>query len=127
MFHIILREFLYKENGQIAGIVSDVSSRETRLGEWDLTLSVLYSENMSHYNPAIDRKTIIWGVPKEKKPFRGTILGNVRIRYRNESAATVTIRDPYFIRQFYLVDKGDYVTHGVEIAQTQRSNSRHSS
>jgi hypothetical protein len=74
--------------------------------------------------PAINTSEAIFGVPGFKKSYRGTLVGNIRIRYRTEAWATVFVRDPYRIRQYLLLDKGDYVTHGPEISQNQRATPR---
>lgn len=67
---------------------------------------------------------LIWGIPPFRKPFHGNLIGNIKIRYRNDDFAKVYIRDPIRIREFTLKDMGDYVTHGIELAQNQRTKPR---
>lgn len=67
---------------------------------------------------------VVFGVPGHKKPYRGNLVGNIRIKYRMDDYAKIYVRDPYRIREYLLIDKGDYVTNGDETAQNQRTTPR---
>lgn len=82
------------------------------------------SISMGSSSSNIGTQLHMFGIPIERKPYRGSIIGNVKIRYRSSNLASVYIRDPVRIREFTLRDMGDYVTHGVEIAQNQRDTPR---
>lgn len=69
-------------------------------------------------------KGVIWGVPGYKKPYRGNLVGNIRIKYRTDNYAKIYVRDPVRLREYLLIDEGEYVTTGMEMGQNQRGDPR---
>lgn len=67
---------------------------------------------------------VIFGNPQWRKPYRGNLVGNIRIKYRLQDYAKVYVRDPHRIRCYLLKDMGEYVTHGIELEQTHRTQPR---
>lgn len=74
--------------------------------------------------PGIDVSHVIFGNPGFKKPYIGNLVGNLRIKYRMDDYAKLYVRDPHRIRCYLLKDMGEYVTHGIELEQTHRTQPR---
>lgn len=70
----------------------------------------------------IGRTNAIFGNPLTRPQYRGSILGRIKIKYRQDDYAKVYIKDPYRTRCFLLVWDGPYVTHGEELDCNEKIN-----
>lgn len=111
-------------NGLPVGIVQTVKWESDRQGS---SRAIYETIDITRPTKAIVFSGVanaVFGVPGHKKPYRGNLVGNIRIKYRIDDFARIYVRDPYRIREYLLVDEGDHVTHGMETAQTQRTTPR---
>jgi hypothetical protein len=109
--------------GNVIGTVHSVSIGRGHHGSQQGNIEIFYHPSMKSPTASSAVKAV-FGVPGWKKPYRGNLVGNIKIRYRTTEFAKIYVRDPYRIREYLLVDEGDYVTHGIEIAQNQRTDPR---
>ena len=58
--------------------------------------------------------SVVWGI-KPPKPFQGIPFGRYRLRMREGKPAHVFVKDDVSIRDYILVDNGDY-WNGLEVA-----------
>lgn len=109
--------------GQYVGISGNYSVHPQSSTITKLTLDVWCSPPAST-PPLTTATNLVFGNPGYKKPYRGNLVGNIRIKYRIEDYAKVYVRDPHRIRCYLLKDMGEYVTHSIEIDQTHRTQPR---
>jgi hypothetical protein len=108
--------------GQEIGIVMQIRSTRDAFNMETHSIDVI--NKPATQKPIAKTVNCVFGVPGWKKQYRGNLVGNIRIRYRTEGYATIYVRDPYRIREYLLEVDGEYVTHGQEIAQNQRTTPR---
>lgn len=109
--------------GQYVGISDNYSVHPQSSTITKLTIDV-WCYPPASTPPLTTSTNLIFGNPGHKKPYRGNLVGNIRIKYRIEDYAKVYVRDPHRIRCYLLKDMGEYVTHGIELEQTHRTQPR---
>lgn len=112
-------------NGQFLGILGNYNiTRELNFDRYTIEVTTQKNTVSQKVSSAVSTVEAIFGNPRHRKPYRGNLVGNIRIKYRIDDYAKMYVRDPHRIRCYLLKDMGDYVTHGIELEQTHRTQPR---